>query len=77
MVDHSPNILTDEERATTTYSLLGRKVILTLTFACFVQEWCDVVDNVHLLHKRNHIGMSAAVVNGTQRQKEHISLILE
>ena len=52
-------------------------VILTLTFASFVQKWRDVVDNVHLLHEWNHIGMSAAVVKGTQRQKEHVSLNLE
>ena len=34
-------------------------------------------DNVHLLHYRNDIGVSEAVVDGTQRQKVDVSTILE
>ena len=48
-----------------------------MLWTSFVQEWSDVGNNVHLLHYRNDIGVSEAVVNGTQRQEEHASTFLE
>ena len=48
-----------------------------MLWTSFVQEWSDVWNNVHLLHYRNDIGVSEAVVNGTQGQDKHISFILE
>ena len=48
-----------------------------MLWTSFVQEWSDVWNNVHLLHYRNDIGVSEAVVDGTQRQEEHASTFLE
>ena len=48
-----------------------------MLWTSFVQEWSDVWNNVHLLHYRNDIGVSEAVVDGTQRQEEHESTFLE
>ena len=52
-------------------------MVLTFTLTSFVQEWSDVRDNVHLLHCRNDIGVSEAVLDGTQRNLVDVSTILE
>ena len=52
-------------------------MVLTFTLTSFVQEWSDVRDNVHLLHCRNDIGVSEAVLDGTQRKTVDVSTILE
>ena len=52
-------------------------MVLTFTLTSFVQEWSDVRDNVHLLYCRNDIGVSEAVLDGTQRKTVDVSTILE